>query len=51
VIRDKLSQFDSAAIERFVTEDAYIKKGLATTDTVIFGGKEVGLAGASKPQQ
>jgi hypothetical protein len=37
---------DPAPIERFVSEDAYINKGLGTTGTVRYGDKEFGPAGA-----
>jgi hypothetical protein len=33
-------------IERFISEDAYIRKGLATVSTVQFGKVELGPAGA-----
>lgn len=36
---------DTAPIERFVTEDTYIKKGIGTTGTVLFGGTEIGAVG------
>ena len=35
----------TASIERFVSEDAYIKKGIGTTGTVLFDGTEIGAAG------
>jgi hypothetical protein len=37
---------DSVSMERFVTKDAVIKKGLGTIGTVRFGDKEIGPAGA-----
>jgi hypothetical protein len=36
---------DTAQIKRFVSEDAYIKKGISATGTVLFGGTEIGAAG------
>ncbi|TMV44388.1 PA14 domain-containing protein,virulence plasmid 28 protein [Paenibacillus mesophilus] len=32
-------------INRFVTEDAYIKQGIGTLGTVLYGDKEIGLTG------
>ena len=37
---------DSAPIERFVSEDAYIRQALGTIGAVRFGDKELGPAGA-----
>lgn len=42
---------DPAPIERFVTEDAYISKGLGTSGTVQFDGSEFGPAGAIMKQR
>ncbi len=42
---------DAAPIERFVTEDTYIKKGIGTTGTVRFDGAEIGVAGNRNPFQ
>lgn len=42
---------DNAQIKRFVSEDAYIKKGISTTGTVLFGGTEIGAAGNRNPFQ
>lgn len=36
---------DPSPIERFVSEDAYINKGIGTIGTVRFGEKEIGPAG------
>lgn len=36
---------DAAQIQRFVSEDAYIKRGLGATGTVQFGDKQIGPAG------
>jgi hypothetical protein len=40
-----------APIERFVSEDAYIKQALGSVDTVQFGGVELGPAGAVSEQR
>ena len=37
---------DPSPIERFVTEDAYISRGIGTPGTVQFGGAEIGLTGS-----
>lgn len=37
---------DSATIQRFVTEDAYIRQGIGTTGSVMFGDKKIGPSGA-----
>jgi hypothetical protein len=37
---------DPSPIERFVTEDAYIRQGIGTTGTVRFGDKEIGPSGS-----
>jgi hypothetical protein len=37
---------DPTPIQRFVTEDAYIHQGLATTGNVAYGGRQIGPAGA-----
>jgi len=42
---------DPAPMERFVTEDAYISKGLGTLGTVSFGGLQIGPSGALSQQQ
>jgi hypothetical protein len=36
---------DPAPVERFVSEDAYINKGIGTTGTVHYDGTEIGPAG------
>jgi hypothetical protein len=36
---------DPAAMRRFVTEDAYIRRGIGTSGTVRFGEVEIGPAG------
>jgi hypothetical protein len=33
-------------MQRFVTEDAYIRQGIGTTGRVMYGNKEIGPAGA-----
>ncbi|MFE6903603.1 neuraminidase-like domain-containing protein [Streptomyces sp. NPDC057717] len=40
-----------APVERFVTEDAYISRGLGTVGTVKFGTTELGPAGAQAKQR
>ena len=37
---------DPAPISRYITEDAYIRQGLATSATVQYGGVEIGPSGA-----
>jgi peptidoglycan hydrolase-like protein with peptidoglycan-binding domain len=37
---------DPAPIARYITEDAYIRQGLATSATVQYGGVEIGPSGA-----
>jgi Neuraminidase-like domain/Salmonella virulence plasmid 28.1kDa A protein len=37
---------DPSPIERYVTEDAYIDRGIGSIGTVAFGGKEIGLTGS-----
>jgi hypothetical protein len=37
---------DPAPIARYITEDAYIRQGLATSDTVQYSGVEIGPSGA-----
>jgi hypothetical protein len=37
---------DPAPVERFVSEDAYISKGIGTTATVEFNGTQIGPSGA-----
>lgn len=37
---------DKAPISRYITEDAYIRQGLATSATVQYGGVEIGPSGA-----
>jgi len=37
---------DPTPIERFVTEDAYIHRGIGSAGTVQFDGKEIGLTGS-----
>ncbi len=37
---------DTRSMERFVTEDAYIRQGLGTIDVVTFGDKKIGPSGA-----
>ena len=36
---------DPVAIRRFITEDAYIHRGLATVGSVMYGGSQIGPAG------
>ncbi|PTQ91460.1 PA14 domain-containing protein [Nitrosomonas nitrosa] len=36
---------NTAQIERFVSEDTYIKKSISTTGTILFGGTELGSTG------
>jgi hypothetical protein len=40
--------FDPAPAERYVTEDAYIRRGLGTAGTVRFGDREIGPAGSQR---
>ncbi|HEX2852658.1 MAG TPA: neuraminidase-like domain-containing protein [Opitutaceae bacterium] len=42
---------DSAPIERFLTEDAYINRGFGATGFVPFGNKQIGPAGAEIENQ
>jgi hypothetical protein len=41
-----LSDIETALMERFVTEDAYIHKGIGKTGSVNYGGKRIGMSGA-----
>jgi len=36
---------DGVPVERFITEDAYIHRGIGTTAIVTFGDKEIGPSG------
>jgi Neuraminidase-like domain/Salmonella virulence plasmid 28.1kDa A protein len=47
----RIAVVDSAPMKRFVTEDAYIKKGIATTGTVRFGDKDISATGIMRNQQ
>jgi hypothetical protein len=52
VITDsRIAVFDPAPMKRFVTEDAYIKKGIATTGSVRFGDKDISATGIMRNQQ
>ena len=42
-----LGVIDPAPIQRFVTEDAYIRQGIGTTGSVIYGAREIGPSGAA----
>jgi Neuraminidase-like domain len=37
---------DPSPLERYVTEDAYIRRGIGSAGTVRFGDKEIGVAGS-----
>jgi hypothetical protein len=37
---------DPSPVERYVTEDAYIHRGIGTSGTVNYGGTEIGLTGS-----
>lgn len=37
---------DPAPMERFVTEDVYIRQGIGTTGSVKYGDKQIGPSGA-----
>lgn len=47
----RIAVVDTAPMKRFVTEDAYIKKGIATTGTVRFGDKDISATGIMRNQQ
>ena len=47
----RIAVVDLAVMKRFVTEDAYIKKGIATTGTVRFGDKDISATGIMSNQQ
>ncbi|MEG3861256.1 neuraminidase-like domain-containing protein [Microcoleus sp. herbarium12] len=47
----RIAVIDPAPMKRFVTEDAYIKKGIATTGTVRFGDKDISATGIMRNQQ
>lgn len=52
VITDsRIAVVDPAPMKRFVTEDAYIKKGIATTGSVRFGDKDISATGIMRNQQ
>lgn len=38
--------FDPASMQRFITEDAYIHKGIATATVVKYGDSQIGITGA-----
>ncbi|MGH8470922.1 MAG: hypothetical protein ACREVJ_00305 [Gammaproteobacteria bacterium] len=40
-----LTGIDPSSIKRLVSEDAYIKKGIPMTSTVLLDGAEIGPAG------
>jgi peptidoglycan hydrolase-like protein with peptidoglycan-binding domain len=42
----ELGVVDPAPMRQFITEDAYIQRGLATTATVSFGNRQIGPSGA-----
>ena len=44
-------RIDPSPIERFVTEDAYIRTGIGTTASVRYGERDLGPAGALAPRQ
>ena len=41
-----LGVIDPAPMQRFVTEDAYIRQGIGTTGSVMYGDKQIGPSGA-----
>lgn len=41
-----LGVFEPSVVKRYVTEDAYIYRGIGSVGTVNFGGKEIGIAGS-----
>jgi Neuraminidase-like domain/Salmonella virulence plasmid 28.1kDa A protein len=45
IIDPQITMLDPAPLQRFVTEDAYIKKGIVTTGTIRYGDKDIGLTG------
>jgi hypothetical protein len=46
VMQPDFSAGDPASMERFVTEDAFIHRGIGTLGTVSFGDKEIGPSGS-----
>jgi hypothetical protein len=45
-VEARLGAIDPVPIQRFVTEDAYIRQGLGTIGEVTFGNKRIGPAGS-----
>jgi Neuraminidase-like domain len=45
MIDPRIVMLDPAPLQRFVTEDAYIKKGIVTTGTIRYGDKDIGPTG------
>jgi Neuraminidase-like domain len=53
IIDPGITTLDTAPLQRFVTEDAYIKKGIAIPGTIRYGDKDIGLTGTllNQPNQ
>jgi len=45
-IRQKLEEVDPTSMQQFITEDAYIRRGLPITRNVQYGNRQIGPAGA-----
>ena len=50
IVNQQNTTLDTASLQRFVTEDAYIKKGIAIPGTIRYGDKDIGLTGTSFKQ-
>jgi hypothetical protein len=45
IIDPRIATLDPAPMQRLVTEDAYIKKGIAIKGTVRYGNEDIGPTG------
>jgi Neuraminidase-like domain/Salmonella virulence plasmid 28.1kDa A protein len=50
IVDPRVTTLDSAPLQRFVTEDAYIKKGIVVKGTIRYGDKDIGLTGTLPKQ-
>jgi hypothetical protein len=50
IIDPQIATLDTAPLQRFVTEDAYIKKGIVIPGTIRYGDKDIGLTGTLPKQ-
>jgi hypothetical protein len=50
ILDPQITTSNTAPLQRFVTEDAYIKKGIVIPGTIRYGNKDIGLTGALPKQ-